>query len=42
MQGVWLRDYTPMEQRHDASQETLGDVKPSNAFRRRAAGYTKS
>ena len=41
LQGVWLRDYEPMNQRQDnqtSERETLGAVKPSNAYKRRVAG----
>ena len=40
VQGVWLRDYEPIEERADKEPqgETLGTVPPSNAYRRRAAG----
>ena len=40
-QGVWLRDYEPVNQRKDDQstvKETLGDIKPSNAYKRRVAG----
>lgn len=40
-QGVWLRDYEPVNQRQDnqsSVKETLGEVKPSNAYKRRVAG----
>ena len=40
-QGVWLRDYEAMPQRrHEAAgpAQTLGQVAPSNAYRRRVAG----
>lgn len=39
--GVWLRDYEPVNQRKDDQstvKETLGDIKPSNAYKRRVAG----
>ncbi len=41
MQGVWLRDYEPVNQRKDdqtAGKDTLGEIKPSNAYKRRVAG----
>lgn len=41
LQGVWLRDYEPVNTRQDDSEavnETLGEVKPSNAYQRRIAG----
>jgi hypothetical protein len=40
LQGVWLRDYEPMPQRQHKSEigDTLGEVAPSNAYRRRIAG----
>ena len=41
LQGVWLRDYEPVNQRQDTQtsvKETLGEVKPSNAYKRRVAG----
>ena len=41
MQGVWLRDYEPVNQRKDDQttvKETLGEIKPSNAYKRRVAG----
>ena len=41
-QGVWLRDYTPVEERQSSDSEftgeTLGRVRPSNAYQRRIAG----
>jgi len=41
-QGVWLRDYTPVEERRNSDSEftgeTLGRVRPSNAYQRRIAG----
>ena len=42
LQGVWLRDYEPVNQRQDhessSGKETLGEVAPSNAYKRRIAG----
>ena len=41
LQGVWLRDYEPMNKRKDDQttvKETLGEIKPSNAYKRRVAG----
>lgn len=41
LQGVWLRDYEPVTQRQDnqtSVKETLGEIKPSNAYKRRVAG----
>ena len=41
LQGVWLRDYEPVNQRQDnqsSVKETLGEIKPSNAYKRRVAG----
>ena len=42
VQGVWLRDYTPVEERQGSDSEfggeTLGRVRPSNAYQRRIAG----
>lgn len=41
LQGVWLRDYEPVNQRKDDQttvKETLGEIKPSNAYKRRVAG----
>ena len=39
VQGVWLRDYEPLNKRgKDVRGETLGSVPPSNAYRRRIAG----
>ena len=37
-QGVWLRDYQPMNQREGQVKDTLGAVPPSNAYKRRIAG----
>ena len=46
LQGVWLRDYTPVEERQGSDPEfageTLGRVRPSNAYQRRIAGVTTS
>lgn len=41
LQGVWLRDYEPVNTRKEGGEsvkETLGEVKPSNAYKRRIAG----
>lgn len=41
LQGVWLRDYEPVNTRKEdceSVKETLGEVKPSNAYKRRIAG----
>lgn len=40
MQGVWLRDYETMPQRQNRQMmgDTLGEVAPSNAYKRRIAG----
>ena len=40
-QGVWLRDFEPVDKRPkqlSKDQETLGQVPPSNAYRRAASG----
>ena len=40
-QGVWLRDFEPMEKRSkelNKDQDTLGVVAPSNAYRRADSG----
>ena len=42
VQGVWLRDYTPIGERSatdaEFEGEDMGRVKPSNAYQRRVAG----
>ena len=40
MQGVWLRDYetNPQRQNRQIMGDTLGEVAPSNAYKRRIAG----
>ena len=42
VQGVWLRDYTPVDDRKagdgEFEGEDMGVVKPSNAYQRRIAG----
>ena len=40
MQGVWLRDYETMPQRQNRQMmgDMLGEVAPSNAYKRRIAG----
>ncbi len=40
VQGVWLRDYEAMPQRENRQMmgDTLGEVAPSNAYKRRIAG----
>ena len=43
MQGVWLRDYESMSARKSSGgepnkKETLGNVAPSNAYKRRVSG----
>ena len=41
MQGVWLRDFEPVDKRPKQlgkEQATLGTVAPSNAYRRAASG----
>ena len=40
-QGVWLRDYEAMPQRaqrESGPAQRLGEVAPSNAYRRRVSG----
>lgn len=41
-QGVWLRDYVPVNARREGDPEysgdDMGEVRPSNAYQRRVAG----